>query len=145
MAQRLTGRGRRDRGGRLEGGDPRHAVKYGGGQRGGGDGPDPAGLALGRVAEALAAPLVTGDELSARGGELHVRAVELDFTAAATARMFGFDVEVVLVVTDTGRSNPGGTAGLCTDIVRASLTATDVGGAHGVPAPHRFAPLHMPR
>jgi hypothetical protein len=146
--------------------------------------PDPTSPALGRVAEALGVPLVTdAGDLRVRGSDVHVRAAEVGRANALPTRMFGFDVDVVLAFTDIGRSSPRRRARVYTDVVRATLAATDVVGAHGVlfedfdddslilrvdggrltlndrwpgwrawpevldviPAPHRFAPLHMPR
>jgi hypothetical protein len=122
-------------------------------------------------------------DLRVQGSDVHVRAVEVGRANALPTRMFGFDVDVVLAFTDIGRSSQRRRAQVYTDVVRATLAATDVVGAHGVlfedfdddslilrvdggrltlndrwpgwrawpevldviPAPHRFAPLHMPR
>lgn len=88
--------------------------------------PEPAELAIQRVAEAFSEPFVIDDgEASLSSDDVRVRAVELERSHQGMARTVGFDANVFVEFPQGGRTG-------CADVVRAALRVTAVSGSHGV-------------
>jgi hypothetical protein len=88
--------------------------------------PEPAELAIQRVAEALSEPFAIDEgEASIGSDDVRVRAVEVERSHPGMARILGFDADVVVEFPRGGRP-------VCADVVRTVLRVTAVSGSHGV-------------